>query len=423
MATKRITIRIVESLDAGEAVWDTDVRGFGVRRQRRDAVYVVKYRFQGAQRFFTIGPHGSPWTPDTARKEAKRLLGMVESNEKPADPAADRDATKAQPTFAQFAERYLTEYAAAHKKPRTIEEDRRNLRLHLIPFLGAKKVGGITRSDAARFHRDSREFPVNANRCLATLSHMLTVAETWGVRPVGTNPCQGIEKYPERKRERLLTSDELARLGDAIERAARGYTDEEWDALPENTRPERQTAEDWRSIALLRLLLFTGARLSEILTLEWAWIDFERGVARLPDSKTGAKNLQVPAPALAVLLALPRIGSNPHVLPGDKPDSHFVGAQRPWQRVRKAAGIEDVRIHDLRHAFASVAVANGDSLYLVGKVLGHRQASTTERYAHLAPDPVRSVADRNAQRIADLLGGVTEGGAEVTNIADAKRKA
>jgi integrase len=154
-------------------------------------------------------------------------------------------------------------------------------------------------------------------------------------------------------------------------------------------------------------LALTGARLSEILTLQWKWIDSERGLARLPDSKTGAKNLPLPAPALEILLGLPRAKGNLYVLPGDRKGAHFIGVQHPWRRVRKLAGLDDVRLHDLRHAFASIAVAGGDSLYLVGKVLGHRQASTTERYAHLAPDPVRAVADRAARRIAGMLGGTS----------------
>jgi integrase len=152
------------------------------------------------------------------------------------------------------------------------------------------------------------------------------------------------------------------------------------------------------------LLIFTGARLSEILTLRWAWIDLTQGVARLPDSKTGAKNLYLPPGALAVLAALPHMVGNPYVLAGDRPGGHFVGIQKPWQRVRALAGLSDLRIHDMRHAFASAAVAGGDSLFIVGKLLGHRQSSTTERYAHLAPDPARAVADRTAKRLADLMG-------------------
>jgi integrase len=167
--------------------------------------------------------------------------------------------------------------------------------------------------------------------------------------------------------------------------------------------PRRGTGEDWRAIAAFRLLIFTGARLNEILSLRWDWIDVAQGTARLPDSKTGAKNLYLPPGAVAVLETLPRMAGNPHVLPGERVGAHFVGIQKPWQRVRALAGLPDLRLHDLRHAFASVAVASGDSLFIVGKILGHRQASTTERYAHLAPDPAKTVADRTAARLADLL--------------------
>jgi integrase len=350
MANKTITIRAVESLEAGSTIWDTDVRGFGVRRQTRDAIYVLKYRFQGRQRTFTIGRHGSPWTPDAARKEALRLLGMITSKENPRDPAAERDTAKAQPTFSEYADRYLEEYAAVHKKPRTVAEDVRNLKLHIIPAIGRQRLPEITRADMSRFHTSRRACPANANRCLATASHMFEIAEKWGLRPIGSNPCRGIDRFPEKSRERMLTAEELGRLGDAIGKAATGYTDEEWAALPAKDRPARQSAEDWRAIACYRLLLFTGARLSEILTLEWAWIDFERGVARLPDSKTGAKNLPLSAPALALLKTLPRMAENPYVLPGDSANGHFIGIQKPWQRIRKAAKLTDVRLHDLRQA-------------------------------------------------------------------------
>jgi integrase len=162
------------------------------------------------------------------------------------------------------------------------------------------------------------------------------------------------------------------------------------------------------------LLILTGARLSEILTLRREWIDALQGVARLPDSKTGAKNLYLPPGALAVLEALPRMAGNPYVLPGDRPGAHFIGVQKPWQRIRRLAALPDLRLHDLRHAFASVAVAGGDSLFIVGKILGHRQSSTTERYSHLAPDPALAVATRTAERLADLMSAGRKGdGADV----------
>lgn len=387
MSSEKITLRAVASLSAGDTVWDTTVRGFGVRKQRRDPVYVLKYRFQGRQRFYTIGRHGQPWTPDTARSEALRLLGSIASNEAPRDPSTERSFLKAQPTFAEYAEQYLTQYAEAHKKPRTVAEDRRNLYLHAVPQLGHIRVCDITRSDIARFHTSRRKFPANANRCLATLSHMMTIAESWGLRSDDSNPCRKIKRYAEFARERSLGPRELERLGQAL--------------IEAQSNPD--TAEDWRAIACFKLLLFTGARLGEILGLRWEWIDWTRGVARLPDSKTGRKNLLLSTPALNLLMSLPTNAAHGYALPGMRVDSHFIGIQKPWQRLRKRAGLEDVRLHDLRHAFASVAVSAGDSLYTVGAILGHRQPSTTQRYAHLSAEPVRAVADKTAARIAALL--------------------
>ena len=176
--------------------------------------------------------------------------------------------------------------------------------------------------------------------------------------------------------------------------------------MPKKERPKRLSPEDWRAIALYRLLLFTGARLSEIQTLHRDWIDFERGEARLPDSKTGAKTIALPPPALEILEGLPKFKGNPYVLPGTKKGTHFIGVQKPWQRIRGLAGLPTLRLHDLRHAFASLAVANNESLFLVGKVLGHKKAATTERYAHLSQDPMKQLADRTAARLDGHLRGV-----------------
>ncbi len=192
----------------------------------------------------------------------------------------------------------------------------------------------------------------------------------------------------------------MAQLGDALSTA-------------------QQDGESLFAVAAIRLLVLTGARKSEILTLKWEHVDTERGCLRLPDSKTGAKVIPLGAAALEALSKIPRIEGNPYVLPGLE-GRHFVGLQRTWERIRKRAGLEDVRLHDLRHSWASVAVAGGDSLYLVGKVLGHQQASTTERYAHLADDPLKAVADKTAGRIAAAMKN-GNGGAEVVELP--KRKA
>lgn len=428
MATKRITAEAVDRMPPGSVLWDTEVRGFGVRYRARDRIYLVKTRIDGRQRVLTIGRDGrGAWGPEKARREAIRLLGLIRDGK---NPATERDDAKAAVDLRAFAERYLIEYAQAHKKPRTVAEDKRLLRLHIIPALGQRRVCDMGKPDVARLHAGMRLTPVAANRALAQLSAILGWAEKVGERADGSNPCRHIERYPEKPVERLLTAGELGRLGDALERAAQPWSAETKAAwrvecerqaaamdIPNSGRlawirsrmPRRDTAEDWRAIAALRLLIFTGARLSEILTLRWDWIDLAQGIARLPDSKTGAKTLYLPPGALAVLQMLPRMADNPHVLPGDRPAASFVGIQKPWQRVRALASLPDVRIHDLRHAFASVAVAGGDSLFIVGKILGHRQSSTTERYAHLAPDPAKAVADRTAERLRRMLGGGPRG--------------
>lgn len=402
--TKRITADVAEAVKPGEAVWDSEVRGFGVRRQSRDTVYVLKTRIGGTQRFLTIGRHGSPWAdgkllgPAVARREAQRLVGMIRDGK---DPTQERDRAKAAPNFSELAARYMTEYAEPRKKPRTRAEDARLLKLHILPVLGKLKARDIGKAEVARFHTSLRSTPVAANRALALLSAIMTWAESVGERPEQSNPCRSVTRFPERARERMLNAEELARLGAALDRAERGWSDEE--LAGEAARRRRATPEDWRAVAAFRLLIFTGARLSEILTLRWDWIDKAMGTARLPDSKTGAKTLPLPPPAVAVIEALPRLAGSPHVLPGDRPGKPFVGIQKPWQRVRAAAGLADLRLHDLRHAFASVAVAGGESLYVVGKVLGHRQADTTSRYAHLAEDPMKAAANRTAARLAGMM--------------------
>ncbi len=422
MPIKRITAAAVDAMTPGMILWDSEVRGFGIRYRSRDRIYLVKTRIKGQQRILTIGRNGrGAWGPETARREAIRLLGLIRAGK---DPASERDQNKDTPQFSSFATRYIIEYGRPHKKARSVTEDERMLRRHILPAFGRLKVTEIGKSEVARFHASLRGKPVAANRSLALLSAMLGWAESVGDRPDGSNPCRHIERYPEKPRERLLSAPEISRLGDAVEHAAQSWTEaskvawrqeciaqaermnvaqHDLAAWVEARMPLRKTAEDWRAIAAVRLLIFTGGRLNEILSLRWEWIDTAQGVARLPDSKTGAKNLYLTPGALAVLEALPRMAGNAHVLPGERPGAHFIGIQKPWQRIRALAALPDLRIHDLRHAFASVAVASGDSLFIVGKILGHRHTTTTARYAHLAPDPAKAVADRTAERLANLL--------------------
>jgi integrase len=359
-----------------------------VRRQRRAAVYVLKYRDSDSrQRFLTIGRHGSPWTPETARTEARRHLASLVEHWSGSDA---RPSPCGSPTLGEFSKTYLKRYGLPHKKPRSVAEDRRNLELHILPALGVKRIAEITAADIAHFHTLRGECPANANRCLALLSHIFTIAAKWGAMPAGINPCRGIKRFRERIRERFLSAEEVISLGRTLADADSSAGD---------------GREDWRAANILRLLVYTGARLSEILTLQWGWIHWDGGFARLPDSKTGTKSVPLPQPALDLLRKISDEHGRPSrfVFPGKRNDTYFTGIQKPWQRIRERAGLPDVRIHDLRHCFASTAVAHGESLYLVGAVLGHRATSTTQRYAHLAIQPILDAANRTSARLAELM--------------------
>jgi integrase len=384
----KITKRTVDALrpaaDGRELVlWDTELAGFGVRMQRGGAkTYILKYRAGKGRtaplRKLTIGRHGSPWTPDQARAEAKRLLGLVAHSK---DPAGARAAAKAAPTVADLAHRFLAEHAEAKRKASTAAEYRRLLDKIVLPALGKRKVAEVTRAEVTNLHHANRATTYQANRVLAVLSKMFNLGERWGLRPDGSNPCRHVEKFAERKRERMLSPAELARLGDALA---------SYKGSP-------------HAAAAIKLLVLTGARLGEVLGLRWEWIDFERAEARLPDSKTGAKTIHLPPPALAVLAELPWVEGNPHVIVGGVAGAAMVNLEKPWRAIRKAAGLEDVRLHDLRHAFASIAASSGMGLPIIGKMLGHTQAQTTQRYAHLAADPVKAAAASVAGKIAAAM--------------------
>jgi integrase len=390
----KITKRAVDAVNPSRAdqfLWDSDLKGFGLKVTAAGSkVYILQYRKGGRgtpTKRFTIGRHGA-LTPEQARKEAARLSGAIASG---SDPAALRAAEKTAQTVADLAERFLAEHVATKTKPSTAIEYRRLIERYVLPAVGRKPVREVTRADVSRLHHVHRTKPYAANRTLAVLSKMFALAEKWGERADGSNPCRHVEKYGEHKRERMLSADEFGRLADALKAPGRSpYI-----------------------VAAIKLLVFTGARLSEILNLKWEWIDFERAEARLPDSKTGAKTLHFPVPAMAVLADLPRVEGNPYVIVGQVTGARLVNLEKPWRAIRKAAGLNDVRLHDLRHAFASVAASSGMGLPIIGKMLGHTQAATTHRYAHLASDPVKAAAATVANKIADAMRGNSATIAEV----------
>ena len=374
----RITKRSVDAVKAGgtdTVYWDGELTGFGLRIRRSGRKsYVVQTRIAGKLCWFTIGPHG-PLNPDQARARALEILASAKKGIDPRDADARREA---EPNMADLGRRFLEEYVPVHCKPSTREEYRRSVRLFVDPVIGELRVPEVQRKDIAALHHGLRDKPYQANRTLGVLSKMFSLAEVWGWRPDGSNPCRHVKRYKEHKRERFLSPEETERLGQVLGEA-------------EEDMPS--------AVAAFRLLLLTGCRLSEIQFLRWEYVKDD--CIELPDAKTGGRVVPLGPEARAVLSAIPRDEDNPWVIAGRLPGSHLTDLQRPWRRIRKQAGLEDVRIHDLRHSFASRALALGESLTMIGKLLGHTQVQTTARYAHLARDSIQTAA----ARITGSIGG------------------
>jgi integrase len=380
----RIGVNQVKQLRPGQILWDADLKGFCIRRRAGGTLtYAVKARVKGRQTWITIGRHGSPWTPETARKRAQVLLGEVAEGH---DPQQLKIKERAKLSVRQVFEQFMAHHGPK-LKPRSRDAYQRLFDIHIKPAFGTRAIEDVTRMQVSRFHAKLAEKPAEANFALACLSKFMSWAEEHSYRPERSNPCYKIPKYRILPRERFLTMEEFARLGRVLDQV------------------EADDSEGIYAIAAIRLLCLTGARLSEILTLKWSFVDLERGFLALPDSKTGNKVIQLSGPAIRLLTTLPRVKGNPFVIVGREDESCLVNLQKPWRRIRKLAGLEEVRIHDLRHSFASVAaVTGGASLSMIGKLLGHTQPQTTARYTHLADDPLRKLNDTVGNAIGHALG-------------------
>ncbi len=379
----KVTVSAIRELRPGDELRDRELRGFGARCQERAVSYFVQTKIDGRLKRLTIGRHGSPWTPETARTQASKLLLAVKSGQ---DPARERDERRQRgESFAMVGQQFL-ELHASKLKPTTSDVYRAMWRNQLEPMFGRKSMDAIGRHDVTKAHAEWGKTPRTANHALSMLSKLMNWAEENDYRKKGSNPCSKIKRYKEVKRQRYLTEAELGRFGEALAEA-------ELDGLNPFV------------VAALRLLLLTGARLNEILTLRWDYVDVPRMQLRLPDSKTGPKTVLLNAPAIAVLKSLPRMENNPWVLPGHIQGSHLVALEKPWYALRKRAGIPDVRLHDLRHSFASVAVDSGGSLPIIGKLLGHGQAQTTARYAHVGASSAHALANSTGATISAALNG------------------
>ena len=407
----RITKRVVDALKPRTnefTVWDGKMPGFGVRVRSTGAMsYIVVYRAgsgRGAPvRRYTIAGVGKI-APDKARSRAQALLGSVAHGH---DPAGEKTTERGTPTVAELADRFLAEHVEPKRRPGTTAFYRHILSKIVKPELGSAKADKVTRAQMVKLHAKLRETPFQANRVIAVVGSMYAFAGRIGVVPEGTNPTRKIEKFREDRRERFLSTKELEQLGAAIRRAEttgiKWNVDETKATSKHVPKKNRRTAIGPHAAAALRLLLFTGCRLREILYLKWDHVDFERGLLFLPESKTGKKTVVLNAPALAVLSTLPRVG--PFVVAGNDPERPRTDLKRPWAMVTREAGLEGLRIHDLRHSFASFGAGGGLGLPIIGKLLGHTQSSTTIRYAHLDNDPLRRASESIAGRIAAALDG------------------
>tara|TARA_R110002020_G_scaffold83397_2_gene207133 strand:+ start:33674 stop:34897 length:1224 start_codon:yes stop_codon:yes gene_type:complete len=392
--SKRLTNSLVNGAAARDGdyfLWDGDLKGFGLKvcsGGRKS--YVCKYRLgtgrNAPTRRMTIGTHGSPWTPDQARKRASQILGLVAHGK---DPAQEKQADKSVLTVAQLCDLYL-KHGAATKKASTLATDRGRIERHIKPLLGRMRVPDVKRAAVSRFLQDVaagktavdvktgargraivRGGKGTATRTVGLLGGIFSFAVESGW--ISENPVRGVKRFRDRRNERFLDNSEMQRLGAALIGA---------EAAGENPY----------AIAIIRLLVLTGARKGEIESLRWPEVDWQFSYLRLADSKTGQKLIMLNGAAIEVLQTVPRQNASDFVFPASRSDGHYEGTPKVWWRIREQAELQNVRLHDLRHSFASMAVSSGASLPVIGALLGHKDSATTSRYAHLQDDPVRSAS-------------------------------
>jgi integrase len=427
----RLTKRIVDQATSTSRtyfIWDGELRGFGARIDGSGTkTFLVRYRARssgatGPKRFVTIGRYGT-LTVDEARNHTKEILGAVATG---GDPASELAQQRAAATFKDVAELFLKEHVAAKRKSSTAQGYESLLRSSAIPVFGNRKADAVTRADVARLHSGLGDTPYQANRLLAVIGSLYTFAERQGLVRENYNPARKIEKFAESRRERFLTSKELERIGAAIRQGETVGIPWVRDSAKLKSKhlvkeANQRTLISTHAAAAIRLLIFTGARLNEILRLRWEHVDLERGLLLLPDSKTGRKTIVLNQPALDILTGHPRVGE--FVVAGDAVDRPRADLKRPWASVCMHAGIEGVRLHDLRHTFASIGAGASLGLPIVGKLLGHSQAQTTARYAHLDADPLVRASNIIGKHLESAMNRVSDSeGQGATKQASAKRK-
>ena len=375
---RSLSNRTVKALSVNKdtVFWDRNLLGFGVRVYPSGAkVYVAQARGPHGSRRVTLGRHGLIGAAE-ARKQASLVIGRLRAGDLPR-------TRHGAPTVAQAAQRYLEEYVAVRCKPATRDTAASIVRRHIVAKLGRWPLAAVTPRQVADLARDLSATPAAANAVIGRLSHLYTVCAQWGLVPAHINPCRTVAGYRRRARERFLTDAEYERLGRVLQAA--------WKA----GRPRRS------AVAAIALLMLTGCRKNEILTLRWADVDMTGRQLRLPDAKTGPRSVYLSAPALRLLERLRAESGTGWVIAGRKPGAHLVALGRPWRRLRALADLHDLRLHDLRHSYASRALAMGEPLPMISKLLGHRRIESTVRYTHLARSDVHEAAARVAESLAE----------------------
>lgn len=417
MVTPELTLRVVVStipksglLFPGvltmKLVPDDDVvpvlTGFGLRvTPSGKKVFLVRAKVAGRLVKTTIGTFPQMGVAE-ARRVARAALDAIRAGKDPAAENAARQRAREQGevTIAALADRWFEEIVRPKRKPRTAADYEKLFAQHIAPALGDLAVKAITFDDVNRFHLSMARTPRRANYAVSTLRALLTFAEKVQLRAPLSNPCRGVEFFREGKRERFLSEPEIAAAADAIAQA------------------ERSGKIGPHAAAGLRLCLFTGARSGEIMAAKWEHLNAARRVIRLPDSKTNEpRTIHLSEAALSVLKTLPRVG--PYIVAGNKPGEPFKNLSRSWIVARQYAGLGDVRLHDLRHSYASLAAGRGVSLHMIGRLLGHKVAATTQRYAHLARDAVEAINDELGEA---MVAAIEKGQPESAKVLKLRRK-
>ena len=365
---------------------DDVITGLGLAVQPSGVrTFVLNRMVRGRRRYATVGNADAMTVPE-ARIEARRLLAAfletVKNDNGPRTPGHPMDA---------FAGEFL-DRQARQWKPRTLESNAYMVRKYILPAFGHMTVDAISVEHVKDWFASMAERPGSANRAMPVLSVMMRMAELWGYRPHNSNPCKNAKRYRMEPKARFLTADEMARLNAVL------------------TRDEFYCPQ---AVAVIRLLMLTGCRFGEVVSLEWDWIRGKR--IHLPDSKSGPRTVWLSSAARAVIDAIPRYSPDcPFLFPARPPTRHIDNFEYQWHRIRNEAGLPGLRIHDLRHSWASTAAMHGVDMVTIAKLLGHALVETTERYVHLSDQSVADAADRVSNRIHAALAGrgeECEGGA------------